>query len=79
MLKVSGADFTVACFLGLSDVHMCLGHIQMAAYPLDKQTAGCNSSHNWLISMAMDLAALLALSPRPFSPGWHFLIRDYNQ
>ena len=30
----------------------------MAAYPLDKQTAGCNSPHNWLMSLAMDLTAL---------------------
>ena len=27
----------------------------MAAYPLDKQTAGCNSPHDWLMSLAMDL------------------------
>ena len=30
----------------------------MAAYPLGKQTAGCNSPHYWLMSLAMDLAAL---------------------
>ena len=30
----------------------------MAVYHLDKQTAGCNSPHYWLISLAMDLAAL---------------------
>ena len=30
----------------------------MAAYPLDKQAAGCSSSYNWLMSLAMDLAAL---------------------
>ena len=30
----------------------------MAAYPLDKQTAGCNSPHHWLMSLAMDLIAL---------------------
>ena len=30
----------------------------MAPYPLEKQTAGCNSPHNWLMSMAKDFAAL---------------------
>ena len=30
----------------------------MAAYPLDKQTAGCNSPHNWLMSLAMDLCVI---------------------
>ena len=25
----------------------------MAAYPLDKQTAGCNSPHNWLMSLTI--------------------------
>ena len=31
----------------------------MAPSPcLDKQTAGCNSLHNWLLNLAMDLAAL---------------------
>ena len=26
----------------------------MALSPLDKQTAGCNSPHDWLMSLAMD-------------------------
>ena len=30
----------------------------MAPYPLDKQTASCNAPHDWLMSLAMDLAAL---------------------
>ena len=30
----------------------------MAPSPLDKQTASCNSPHDWLMSLAMDLAAL---------------------
>ena len=29
----------------------------MAVYPLGKQTAGCNSLQDWLMSLAMDLAA----------------------
>ena len=58
MLKVSQAAFAVACFGVLSDVHESSGRLQMAAYPLGKQTAGCNSPHNWLMSLAMDLAAL---------------------
>ena len=31
----------------------------MAPYPLDKQTDDCNSPHNWLMSLAMDLAVVL--------------------
>ena len=58
MLKVARAAFAVAGFWGLSDVDECTGHLQMAAYPLDKLTAGCNSPHDWLISLAMDLTAL---------------------
>ena len=58
MLKVAQAAFAVACFWGLSDIHECMGRLQMAAYPLGKQTAGCNSPHNWLMSLAMDLTAL---------------------
>ena len=58
MLKVARAAFAVACFWGLLDVHECTGCLQMAAYPHDKKTAGCNSSHNWLMSLAMYLIAL---------------------
>ena len=58
MLKVALAAFAVACFWGLSDAHECSGRLQMAPYHLDKQTAGCNSSHDWLMSLAMDLATL---------------------
>ena len=58
MPKVTRAAFAVACFSGLSDVHECSGGLQMATYPLDKQRVGCNSPHNWLVCLAMDLAAL---------------------
>ena len=57
-MKVALAAFAVACLRGLSDIHECMGHLQMAAYPLGKQTADCNSPHDWLISLAMDLTAL---------------------
>ena len=58
MLKVVQATFDVACFWGLSDMHECLGRLQMALHPFDKQTASCNSPHDKLMSLAMDLAAL---------------------
>ena len=58
MLKVTRAAFAVACFLGLTDIHECSGGLQMATYSFDKQTTGCNSPHDWLLSLAMDLAAL---------------------
>ena len=58
MLKVAQAVFAVACFSGLSDIHKCSGGLQMAPYPIDRQTAGCNSPHDWLMSVAVDLVAL---------------------
>ena len=58
MPKVTRAAFAVACFSDLSDVLECSGGLQMVTYPLDKQTASCNSPHNWLVCLAMDLAAL---------------------
>ena len=58
MLKVAQAAFAMACFLGLSDIHKCQGGFQKAPSPLDKQTASCNSPHDWLMSLTMDLAAL---------------------
>ena len=33
----------------------------MAAYSLDRQTAGCNSPHDWLMSLAMHLTALICV------------------
>ena len=58
MLKVARVTFAVACFCGLSDIHECPGCLQMAACPLGKQIDGCNSPHNWLMSLAMALTAL---------------------
>ena len=55
------AAFAVTCFLGLSDIHECSGGLQMAPFPLDKQTAGYNSPHDWLMSLAVDLAALCVM------------------
>ena len=58
MAKPAQTAFSVAYFWGLLDVHKCSGGLQTAPYPLDKQTATCNSPHNWLMSLAMDLAGL---------------------
>ena len=58
MVKVAQAALAVACFWGLSDIHQCSGHLQMAPCDLDKKTASYNSPHDWLMSLAMDLAAL---------------------
>ena len=63
MLKVAQlqAAFAVACFRELSDVHEYSGrlkfkwlHIPMTS----SRTVVCNSPHGWLMSLAMDLAAL---------------------
>ena len=58
LLKVEQTAFTQASLSSLSDIHECLGGLQMAPSSLDKQTVGCNSPHNWLMILAMDLAAL---------------------
>ena len=39
----------------------------MAPSLLDKQTAGCNSPHDWLMSFAMDLVALFDM----WREKWH--------
>ena len=57
MLKVAQAAFAVACFWGLSDIHECLGCLQMAPHPLEKQIASYNSPRDWLMILTMDLAA----------------------
>ena len=78
MLKVAQAVFAVACFWGLSDVHECLGRLQMSTYPLDKQTAGCNLSHDLLMSFAMDLAALcdyVVVKMAPMDAIWLVLVK----
>ena len=62
MVKVSQAAFAVSCLWGLLDVHECSGRLQMAPYSLDKQTAGCNSPHDWVMNLVTDLAAKNGIS-----------------
>ena len=58
MLKVAQVEIALACFWGFMFILECLGCLQMAPYLLDKQTDGCDSSHNWLMSLVIDLASL---------------------
>ena len=59
MPKVTRAAFAVTCFSGLSDVHECSGGLQMATYPLtSRQPAVIHHTPDWLVCLAMDLAAL---------------------
>ena len=60
-LKVEQSAFTQASFSSLSDVHKCSSGLRMASFSLDKQTANCDSPHNWLMSLAMDLIVLCDL------------------
>ena len=57
LLKIEQSTFTQASFY-LSDVYECSGGLQMAPSSLGKQTADCESPHNWLMSLSMHLAAL---------------------
>ena len=58
LLKVKQFAFTQASFSSLYNVHECSGGLQMVPSFLDKQTIGCYPPRDWLISLAMDLAAL---------------------
>ena len=63
MMKVSRAAFVVNCFWGLSDalVHWSARYVfKMGAHnPLSsRQSAVTDSPHNWLMGLAMDLAAM---------------------
>ena len=79
MLKVTQTAFVVACFWSLSDICEWLGRLQMATYPLDKQTAGCNSPPDWLVGFAMDLAALcdtyVVVKMAPMDAIWLVLVK----
>ena len=58
LLMVEQSAFTQASFSSLSDLHECSSGLQMIPSFLSKQTADCDSPHNWLMSLDMDLAAL---------------------
>ena len=58
LLKVEQSAFTQAFVSTQSGIHQCSGSLKMAPSSLGKQTASCESPHNWLMSLAMDLAAL---------------------
>ena len=58
LLKVELSAFTQVFFSSLSDVHEYLGSLLMTTSSLGKQTANCESPHNWLMSLPIDLAAL---------------------
>ena len=58
LMKVEQSAFTQASFSSLSDIHECSGGLQMALSSLGKQTADYELPYDWLMSLAMDLAAL---------------------
>ena len=58
LLKVEQSAFTEAFFSSLSGIHKCSGSLKMVPSSFGKHTAGCESPHDCLMSLAMDLAAL---------------------
>ena len=58
VFNTAESAFTQTSFSSLFDIHECSGGLQMAPSSLDKKTAGCNSPHDWLMSLAIDLATL---------------------
>ena len=57
LLKVEQSAFTHTSFSSLSDIHEYSVGLQMSPSSLGKQAADCNLPYDWLMSMAMDLAA----------------------
>ena len=59
VLKVSQVAFAVACFWGLSNSYqLVFGWTLNGSISRDKHAASCKLSHNWLVSLAIVLAAL---------------------
>ena len=58
LLKVEQSAFTQSFFSSLYGVHECSGSLEIAPSSFVKQTAGCESPHDCLMSLAMDLAAV---------------------
>ena len=52
--------FSVAAFSGLSDVHDCSGGPQLTLVAIGKKLLGCNSPHNYLTMLCIDLATFVA-------------------
>ena len=48
LLNFEQPAFTQASFLSLSNIYECSGGLQMTPSSLGKQTADCESPHNWL-------------------------------
>ena len=57
LLKVDQSHLTQTSF-SPSDVHECSTGLRVVPSFLDRETVGYNSLHDWLISLAMNLAAL---------------------
>ena len=77
LLKVEQSAFTQTSFSSLSDVHEYSVGLQMAPSSLGKQMADCDLLHNWLMSMAMDLAALcdMCREMAPMDAIWLILVK----
>ena len=56
--NVKHSVFNQVSFPSLSSAHNSSGGLEMAASPLDWQSAGYNPPYDYLISLAMDIAAL---------------------
>ena len=63
--------FCCSLFLWLVRLPQCSGCPQMTPYLLDNHTASCNSPHNWLMSLIMDLATLCDMWRWNGTNGYH--------
>ena len=55
-------------------MHEYSGGLQMAPSSLDKQTANCDSPHNWLMSLAIDLATCVTCGGENNTIGCHLAV-----
>ena len=56
LLKLEQSAFIQASLSSLFDIHKSFCDLRMAPSSLGKQTADCESPHDWLMSLPMDLA-----------------------
>ena len=54
------STFAVAAFWGVSDVYECLQYLQLALVAANEKPPGCNSPHDCLVMLSINLATFCA-------------------
>ena len=61
MPTVHLSAFAVAAFWGVSDVYKCPQCLQLALVAVNEKPPGCNSPHDCLVMLSIDLATFCAI------------------